>query len=94
MKPESWEQLPGPLLEQLLWDCDLDYNHWESSKAECIHDITNGNINDDNRRIVNTAWKFMSEDSFKLRLEQSRDVLKEQLRIVEEMLDNHKRFPV
>lgn len=92
MKPASWEQLPAVVQEQFLWDCDLDYDSYESSKAECIHDSMNGGMGIRNRETVDTAWKFMSEDSFKLRLEQARDSLKDQLRQVEELLDNHRRF--
>lgn len=87
MKPDSWKQLPGPLLERLLWDCDLYYCNYESSKAEKVHDILNDDINDENRRVVNTAWKFMSEDSFRLLCEQERDQLKQQLAEIEGFLD-------
>jgi hypothetical protein len=94
MKPKSWKSLPAPVLHRLLWDCDLDYCPYESSMAECVHQIECGNISELNEKMVDTAWKMMSPDSFRLRLEQERDSLKEQLRIIEEMLDNHRRFPV
>jgi hypothetical protein len=92
MKPENWNQLPASILNQLLWDCDLEYDGYEESKAGKINEIENGQINDTNRRIVDTAWKFMSEESYNLRLEQERDSLKEQLKLIEELLDNNRRF--
>ncbi len=92
MKPERWQDLPGTLLEPLLWDCELEYDVYEDSKAGCVHDIMNGSNVYRNQKIIDTAWKFMSEDSFKLRCEQARDGLKEQLSRVEELLDNNRRF--
>lgn len=87
MKPESWKHLPGPILEQFLWDCELEYDSYESSKAERVHSILNGSIYEDNQRIVDTAWKFMSEDSFRIRCENARNSLKSQLEEIQELLD-------
>jgi hypothetical protein len=94
MKPASWENLPLSVREQFLWDCELEYDSYDSGKAECIHEILNGVINDENQRIVDMAWKSMSPETFRLRLEQARDTVKEQLRLIEEMIDTHRRFPV
>lgn len=41
MKPKSWTECPLIILESILWDVELDYDPYESSKAETIHRITN-----------------------------------------------------
>lgn len=92
MRPESYPPAL-PVFEQFLWDCELDYDPYEGSKAETVNAIINGSISEHNKRIVDTAWKFMSNDSYKLRLEQSKDSLKDQIRQIDEALDNLRRFP-
>jgi hypothetical protein len=64
-KPESWTQLPHRLLEEIIWDIeDLEYCPYESSKAECIHNILNDNVSDTNRRVINAYWQALSDESF------------------------------
>ena len=64
-KPETWTQLPHRLLEEILWDIeDLEYCSYDSSKAECIHDILNEAVSDTNRRIINAYWQALSNESF------------------------------
>lgn len=92
MRPESFPP-PLPVFEQFLWDCELDYDPYEGSKDETVNGIINGSINEHNKRIVDTAWKFMSNDSYKLRLKQAKDSLKDQIRQIDEALDNLRRFP-
>lgn len=65
MKPESWTSIPSKLLETILWDIDsLDYEPYESSKAECINDTTNENVSDINRKIIDAYWKALSNEQF------------------------------
>jgi hypothetical protein len=93
MRPESFPP-PLPVFEQFLWDCNLDYDSYEGSKEETVHSILNGGyISEHNKRIIDTAWKFMSNDSYKLRLEQAKDTLLDQIRQIDEALDNLRRFP-
>ena len=64
-KPENWEFLPGRLLDTLLWDIDsLDYDSYDSSKSECIDNISNGIISDTNRKIIDAYWKALSLQGF------------------------------
>lgn len=88
MKPASWEQLPASIRESLLWDCELEYDAYESSKAEKIHEILCGNIDGTNKQIVDTAWKFLSEDKFRIRCEMEMTALKGQLDHIIDLLDN------
>lgn len=39
IKPTSFSDLPYALQESLLWEFNLDYDSYESSKAEAVHDI-------------------------------------------------------
>ena len=64
-KLEKWESLPGRLLNSILWDIDsLDYDPYESSKAECIDNISNGIISDTNQKIIDAYWKALSLRGF------------------------------
>jgi len=39
IKPASFSDLPYALQESLLWEFSLDYDGYESSKAEAVHDV-------------------------------------------------------
>lgn len=67
MKPQSFFDLPGLLQESLLWDMELDYDSYESSKVQKIDEIMNGNLCSENERIIINSYKFMSEDFLKER---------------------------
>lgn len=69
MKP-LFEHLPSVVQERLLWEMELDFDHYESSQAECVHDILNGNVRDQNERIIANAYKFLSEESLLVMLKQ------------------------
>jgi hypothetical protein len=62
-KPETWENLPSRVLNNFLWDLDLEYCKYESSKAEVIHDIENGNYYG-NEKIINSAWAMVSDETY------------------------------
>lgn len=52
------------MLDAFLWNCDLEYDSYESSMAEAIHDIECGNISIANEEIVKSAWAGVSEETF------------------------------
>ena len=61
MKPTSFFDLPWALQEILLWEMDtLDYDSYESSCAECIHDISYGNISSSNIYLIENFYKNVS----------------------------------
>ena len=62
-KPPNFFDLPAILQEDLLWDMELDYDHYESSKAETIHLIlfSKSHIGSRNKDIIENAYKFMNE---------------------------------
>lgn len=61
-KPAKFSDLPYALQESLLWDMELDYDSYESSKAEAVHSISCGNASSRNEYIIENAYKFMKED--------------------------------
>jgi hypothetical protein len=64
MKPH-WKELPESMLSDMLWDIEsLDYDGYESSKAEKIHEICCGLIDDRNERIIDAYWQATSEEKF------------------------------
>jgi hypothetical protein len=61
MKPD-FNDLPWSIQERLLWEMELDYNNYESSKAETIHEISNGYVYSPNDLIIKNYYKAISED--------------------------------
>ena len=83
MKPTSFFDLPWSLQEILLWEIDtLDYNGYESSRAECIHDISNGNVSTANKGYINNFYQNVSVEYLQLRATQAKE---SHLRSIEEL---------
>lgn len=70
MKPKSWKECPGVVLESLLWDLELEYDIYESSKAETIHHITcnSDDISSYNEELIRDYWDNMTASDFRHRL--------------------------
>jgi hypothetical protein len=63
MKPTSFFDLPWVLQEILLWEIDnLDYDSYESSRAQCIHEISAGFVSSNNKYIIDNFYKNVSVD--------------------------------
>jgi hypothetical protein len=63
MKPTSFFDLPWVLQEILLWEMDnLDYDSYESSRAECINYISGGDVSSNNKYIIDNFYKNVSVD--------------------------------
>ena len=76
MKPTSFFDLPWVLQEILLWEINnLDYDSYESSRAECIHDIRNGDESSNNKYIIDNFYKNVSVEYLQLRAKQSKESL-------------------
>ena len=88
MKPKTWQECPHTVLESILWECDLDYDSYEGSKEETIHSIHNGSIDDTNKRIVDTAWSFISENDFRLCCQVAIQFLQRELEETKKLVDN------
>lgn len=82
MKPASFFDLPGSLQESLLWDMELDYDSYESSKAEKIHEIMvyEGHIKGRNRDVINTAYRFMDEEMLRRRAMAELELVNDQVK--------------
>ena len=55
--------MPSQLLNGFLWNLDLEYDSYESSKAEAIHNIECGN-DYSNAKIIAAAWKMVSNETY------------------------------
>ena len=74
MKPTSFFDLPWALQEILLWEMNtLDYDGYESSRAECIHDISNGNVSTANKGYINNFYQNVSVEYLQLRATQAKE---------------------
>ncbi len=88
MKPASFFDLPAKLQESFLWDMDLDYNSYESSKVECIHGIMCGNVWSRNPEIINDYYERLSEKEIHERAKSVRENLLGNLISLENFIDN------
>lgn len=86
-KPE-FKNLPWALEKRLLWEMDLDYDGYESSKAEVIHDISNGLITQRNQDIIDTSYKQVPLETLELYLKQEIEQKEISLKRLKEMLDS------
>lgn len=88
MKPKEWIHCPGAILEDFLWDLELDYDHYEGSKAETIHAILCNALsaNDYNRGLIKGSWDKMSETEFTRRATNVKEHLERQLENVKAFL--------
>lgn len=69
-KPAKWEDLPWTILEHILWNyIDLEYDGYETSKAEWIHDFSNEVAPiygyTENKARIDAFWKHLSEMRFR-----------------------------
>jgi hypothetical protein len=82
----AFNQLPVALQEHLLWQMDLDYDAYDSSKVACIHEITNGTISEINSRIVKSAYAMVSDADLDLQLRTTRSMLQSQVDYITKLL--------
>ena len=70
MKPTEmkFDELPCSVQESLLWDMELDYDGYESSKAECIHQILHGICTTTNELIIKNYMLALSKEALRDRL--------------------------
>lgn len=87
MKPDSWKKCPHNILENILWDCDLEYDHYEGSKAETVHTIQCGNVYSTNDRIITEYWENLSDEDFDRRCKHEIENLERQLANLKKLID-------
>ncbi len=64
MSDICFSQLPRALKEHLLWEMELEYDSYESSKAECIHGILNESYDlDRNENNIKNFMLGLSKDT-------------------------------
>lgn len=89
-KPEDWYDQPHQLLERWLWDRDLEYDGYETSKAEEIHSIICNKPpdHDTNRQRLDKAWSHVTEEQYRSRLAELINELSDQVKQLQELLCN------
>lgn len=83
-KPASWQSLPAPLLNNFLWNLDLEYDAYESSKAEAVHSIECGDFYA-NEKIINSAWSQVTAQTYSEWIADYIALLKAQLEELEKL---------
>ena len=76
-KPAKFSDLPTSLQEHLLWEMDLDYCPYESSKPEAIHDImmSEDYVSGTNKQFIANVYNAMTVETLKQHIEMTRDVM-------------------
>ena len=57
-----FSDLPGSVQEYLLREMELDYDGYESSKAETVHNIMHGDCSPTNELIIKNYYKALSPE--------------------------------
>ena len=91
-KPAKFSDLPYALQEQLLWDMELDYCPYESSKESAVWSILNAEREDyvdgTNRAIIANYYKALSVETLQVKAEAEKDSLVRQLASVVALLSS------
>ena len=85
-KPDNWKVLPANLLEEILWEVDLDYDPYESSMAEKVHDIICDNVSCENQRLIDHYWDHLTEERFESFVRNQLEADKRSVAYLEELL--------
>lgn len=88
-KPD-FSELPAKVQEDLLWDMELDYDGYDGSKANCIHDILNGNITSTHQLIIANYYRSLRPRSVAHTLASFRDHARDEASRAQELIN---RFP-
>jgi hypothetical protein len=89
MKPKEWTDCPNCILELFLENVELMYDPYESSKAEAIDSILNGNVFDHNKHIISSCWAVLSEEDFQRYVQHARERALNILKEIEARFGKH-----
>ena len=64
----KFNELPCSVQESLLWDMELEYDGYESSKAETIHQILCGSCSTTNEFVIKNYMLALSKEALRDRL--------------------------
>ena len=89
IKPTSFRDLPYALQESLLWEFNLDYCPYESSKVEAVHSIQcnypyDGSIND---LVIRSSYAQVSVERLESRARRHLSSLESQIKDLKKMID-------
>jgi hypothetical protein len=89
-KPESWRNLPNAVLDLWLSNyVELDYEPYESSRAEVHHHVLCGNVTSRNEDIIQEAYKNLSLETLETVTKNVLQDLERQLEVVKNFLTTH-----
>jgi hypothetical protein len=83
--------LPAYVQAALLWDMELDYDCYDSSKAECIHGILCGtHISHTNEAIIKNFYHALTAPALRMVTRQLIDLADQQVAAMEQLLKDTK----
>ena len=87
MNKPPLDTLPSAVYERILWDVDLDYCSYESSKAACIHDILVGSyLSGSNKDSIEYYYKNLDNERFLTMLRQELENAESSANRIREMI--------
>ncbi len=89
MKKPTLSELPHSVYEEMLWEMDaLDYDGYESSRAECIHDIMNENVSRRNSELISSYYERLTAEEVHTKMSNKLDNLNNQSNYIRECMFN------
>jgi len=85
----KFNDLPQTVQNRIIWEIELDYDSYESSKAACIHDISNGQISYTNEEKINNYCLGLSIETVLTYATQERDDLAAQIKELNCFINNN-----
>ena len=88
MKKPKLSDLPSKLYEEMLWDIELDYDSYESSKADTIHSLICGNGSLLNKDRIARYYEQLSPEEVHAKMSSKFEELKNELEYLKECMYN------
>lgn len=90
MKPKTWKKCPNIILEGILDNCELEYDHYEGSHVETVSQIlaNTDSISSTNELIIESVWNFLSDKDFQNMVRNYISSLERSITMLNSLLDN------
>ena len=86
MKKPKLSDLPGSVYEEILWDVDLEYDSYESSKPDTIHSLICGNGSLSNKEKIERYYEQLTAEEVHAKMLNKFNELENQLAYLKECM--------
>ena len=86
-RPKLWHQLPFPLCERMGENSNLEYDHYESSHAEALHNVLcNPTYWDKNNKIIQKLYEGITDEQLKKMADEEVQTMRYRIEAINKML--------